>query len=222
MNSHLSNLEFESLELIRGSFIENHSIATTSFGTTSAVLIHIISKIKLSIPVVFIDTGFHFDETMQYYHSMALRYSKLNFVRVCSDLEKNTFLKKYGYNIYDKNPEFCCNFNKVYPLKNYFKTEKIKIWYAAVRKSQNTFRNSLDEKTKVKEDMIKIHPLLSWTETDVSNYMKENSLPSHPLQNKGYDSIGCYPCTKIGEGRTGRWANSAKSECGLHLKNSNN
>ena len=90
MNSHLLNLESKSLELISGSFIENHSIATTSFGTTSAVLIHIISKTNLSIPVVFIDTGFHFDETMQYYHSMALRYSKLNFVRVCSDLEKNT------------------------------------------------------------------------------------------------------------------------------------
>ena len=148
---------------------------------------------------------------------MALRYSKLNFVRVCSDLEKNTFLKKYGYNIYDKNPEFCCNFNKVNPLNNYFRKEKISIWYAAVRKSQNIFRNSLDEKMKIKEDIIKIHPLLFWNETDISNYMKKNSLPSHPLQSQGFQSVGCYPCTKVGQGRAGRWNNSTKTECGLHL-----
>ena len=93
MNNDLLNLEHKNLELIRDTFIENHSVSTTSLGTTSAVLIHIISKSNLNIPVVFIDTGFHFDETLQYYHSMALRYSKLKFVRISSDLEKNNFLK---------------------------------------------------------------------------------------------------------------------------------
>ena len=74
---------------------------------------------------------------------------------------------------------------------------------------------------KIKEDITKIHPLLFWTETDISNYMNENSLPSHPLLSKGFESIGCYPCTKVGEGRNGRWNNSAKTECGLHYNNFN-
>ena len=73
----------------------------------------------------------------------------------------------------------------------------------------------------MKENLIKVHPLLFWTESDIDSYIKVNELPSHPLQNQGYESIGCLPCTQTGISRSGRWADHAKTECGLHLNINN-
>ena len=215
----LIDLETKSLEIISNSFINNQTISTTSFGLTSTVLIHLISKTNLDIPIVFIDTGFHFNETVDYYKSVVLKYPYLKFRKISAELQAVEFLEKYGKNIHKENPEFCCKTNKILPLDNLIESDNVRIWYAAIRKSQSPFRNSLDERIKLKNNLIKIHPLLLWTELDISNYMRVNSLPHHPLSIKGYESIGCYPCTKVGKNRSGRWRNSTKTECGLHFKN---
>ena len=219
VKEHLLALESKSLELIENSFLENSSISTTSFGITSAVLIHLISKTNLEIPIVFIDTGFHFNETIDYYKTIISKYQRLNFIRLGPNLNKKEFLQKFGRNIYNEDPDFCCDINKVKPLYNYLEKQEIRTWYAALRKSQSAFRKTINEREKIKDDLIKIHPLLCWTESDIYNYITANSLPSHPLQNQGYESIGCYPCTKIGSSRSGRWQTFVKTECGLHFKN---
>lgn len=215
-SNHLSDLEVKSLELIENSFIENFSISTTSFGLTSAVLINLISQTNLEIPIVFIDTGFHFYETIDYYKTIIEMYPKLNFIRLSPNLNKKEFLEKHGRNVYNEDPDFCCDNNKVTPLKNYLEREGIKTWYAAVRRSQSDFRKTLNERENIREGLIKVHPLLCWTESDIDKYIKANSLPSHPLLKQGYESIGCYPCTKVGVNRSGRWQNIGKTECGLH------
>ena len=97
--------------------------------------------------------------------------------------------------------------------------ERIKTWYAAVRKSQSAYRKTLNERENIREDLIKVHPLLCWTESDIDKYITAYSLPPHPLQKQGYESIGCYPCTRFGNNREGRWQKFEKTECGLHLKN---
>lgn len=218
-NNHLFDLEAKSIELIESSFVENFSISTTSFGLTSVVLINLISQTNLDIPVVFVDTGFHFCETIDYYKTIISRYQKLNFIQLSPNLNKKNFLEIHGGNIYNKDPDFCCNINKVNPLNNYLERKGIKIWYAAVRKSQSAFRKTLNEREKIRENLTKVHPLLFWTESDIDRYIIANSLPSHPLQIQGYESIGCHPCTKIGRNRTGRWQKLKKTECGLHFKN---
>lgn len=216
IKEHLLALESKSLELI-----ENSSISTTSFGITSSVLIHLISKTNLGIPIVFIDTGFHFNETIDYYKTIISRFQKLNFIPLVPNLNKKEFLQKFGRNIYNEDPDFCCNINKVNPLYNYLEKQEIRTWYAALRKSQSAFRKTINQSEKIRDDLIKIYPLLCWTESDIDNYIKANSLPSHPLQNQGYESIGCYPCTKIGSDSNGRWQTFVKTECGLHLKINN-
>jgi phosphoadenosine phosphosulfate reductase len=145
----------------------------------------------------------------------------LKFIRLNPNLNKVEFLEKYGRNIYNEDSDFCCDFNKVNPLNNYLEREGIEIWYAAIRKSQSAFRKTLNQREKLRDNLLKVHPLLYWTESDIDNYIRANSLPSHPLQKHGYESIGCYPCTKIGINRSGRWQKSVKTECGLHFKKSN-
>lgn len=220
IKTQLLTLETQSIELIKNSFIENFSISTTSFGITSSVLIHLISKTNLEIPIVFIDTGFHFDETIDYYKTIDSKYQKLDFIKISADISTSKFLNKYGKEIYNKNPNFCCNFNKVAPFNSYLENKRIRIWYTAVRKSQSSSRNNLNHRVEINKDLLKIHPLLLWTEKEIIAYLRENSLPIHPLKSKGYGSIGCYPCTKIGKGRTGRWGKLEKTECGLHLETS--
>jgi phosphoadenosine phosphosulfate reductase len=221
-NNHLLNLESKSLELIRNSFIENRSISTTSFGITSVVLIDLIAKTNLDIPTIFIDTGFHFGETIDYYKTIVSQYPKMCIKSISSTTETNNFIKENGQDIYKENPDFCCNVNKIFPLDNYIDAENVSVWYAAIRKSQSVFRNSLNEKVKMKNDLMKVHPLLYWSEGDVFDYIKTNSLPNHPLSKQGYESVGCYPCTKVGHGRAGRWNNSTKTECGLHFNQTGN
>ena len=146
-------------------------------------------------------------------------YPELNFVRLSPNLNKGEFLEKHGRNVYNQDPDFCCDNNKVIPLKNYLERERIKTWYAAVRKSQSAYRKTLNERENIREDLIKVHPLLCWTESDIDKYITAYSLPPHPLQKQGYESIGCYPCTRFGNNREGRWQKFEKTECGLHLKN---
>ncbi|MFL5764722.1 MAG: phosphoadenylyl-sulfate reductase [Bacteroidia bacterium] len=184
---------------------------TSSFGTTSGVLLHLFHKVRPQETVYFLDTTYHFNETLSYKEELTAKL-KLNVVDVKAEEWKNKFtLQDKTWNT---DPDLCCSINKVEPI------DKIKIkydvWVSGLMASQNTFRENL-RILEQKEGIIKFYPLIDKNEAYVRAYMKENELPEHPLLSQGYNSVGCFHCTVAGKGRSGRWVNKSKTECGLHL-----
>ncbi|MBI4971139.1 MAG: phosphoadenylyl-sulfate reductase [Candidatus Omnitrophica bacterium] len=192
-------------------------IATTSsFGTTSAVLLHMAAQAKPDIRVLFLETGFHFPETLKFRDELAARL-KLNVVNLKSVLLREEFKSTYG-NLYEKNPDKCCFLNKVEPLK--IALTGLKAWITAVRRGQTENRKNVQFVEEYEDGLYKINPLATWTSGHMWDYLKTHNLPHHPLFEEGYTSIGCAPCThaiRSGEDeRAGRWSGSEKTECGIH------
>ena len=194
-------------------------IATTSCGITSGVLVHFLSELALPIRVVFVNTGFLFEETLDYFETLKTTYRKLDFVEASPKLTRENFLKKHGA-LYLSNPDFCCAMNKIQPLEDYINQHGIQAWISAVRKGQTNQRNSFARAVLTKKELYKLHPFLDWTTDEVFNYMQKKQIPVHPLHIPGKDqSLGCVPCTKgVGiNGREDRWNQCEKTECGLHV-----
>ena len=190
---------------------------TSSFQTHSLPLLHIVSSAIPEIPVLFIDTGFHFPETYQFRNELAQKWN-LNLINVQSKTAKNQQVDADGQFLYSSDPEYCCHINKVEPLDEAIKGYDI--WIAGLRKDQTSFRNSLAEEEFQENGLMKYHPILDWNSKMIFEYSKLHNLPNHPLEAKGYLSIGCMPCTNsISEDmeRSGRWFGSKKTECGIHL-----
>lgn len=216
INHNLDKLVTESLDLITNYHLKGYTISTTSCGLTSVVLIDLVAKSELDIPIVFIDTNFHFPETIDYFQTLRNRYEQLNFIHLKQEASVQCFEAKFGRDQSKINPDFCCNHNKVKPLDEFIKKCNISLWISAVRKSQNDYRMGLSHLERINQRLRKLHPLLLWHEKAVDSYLQINSLPLHPLWNEGYGSIGCLPCTQKGLCREGRWSEIAKTECGLH------
>lgn len=194
-------------------------IATSSFGANSGVLIHLIAKTNLPIKIVYINTGFLFKETLDYIETLKNLYRNVEFVEISASQSKEDFLKEQGEDVFIKNPDLCCKLRKEEPLANYFKENKIRAWFAGIRRDQTEFRQRLKKVEITKKGLYKINLILDWTSKDVHNYMVENHIPFHPLYEKGYTSIGCEPCTDLpdlSDERSGRWKGKSKKECGLH------
>lgn len=207
--------------LIRGAFesFGKKIIATTSFGATAGLLIHFIGEWELPIMIVHVNTGFLFPETLEYREALKERYKGLEFIELRPDLSRDSFLKRYGREIRNTDPDLCCRINKVEPLKAYLKEHRIKAWITAVRRHQTEFRSGLRHIEILENGRCKVMPFLDWDSRLVHNYMKENNIPFHPLYEQGYTSIGCEPCTSLpfcGDERSGRWKGKSKKECGLH------
>ncbi len=188
----------------------NKVLVTSSFGTTSAVLLHIISRVKPSCPVHFINTGYHFEETLAYKDKLS-RLLKLNLVELTPDPDSHRVTRKKK--LWGDNPDRCCKINKLEPL------EQIKsdytVWMSGLIGYQNRYRNDLSI-LEDKTDMIKFYPLIDWAKDTVDEYIGMYGLPRHPLEEQGFTSIGCTHCTEPGVGRKGRWTGTSKTECGLH------
>jgi phosphoadenosine phosphosulfate reductase len=219
---HLSET-LDAKELIKKSFevFKPNIIASTSFGATSGVIIDLIYKLKLPIKIVYVNTGFFFNETIDYIETLKKFYQDINFIEIGAKEDKETFLKKYGDDISKKNPDFCCRERKIIPFYDYIKNNSIKAWISGIRKDQTDFRKKLNKVEVLESGLIKIYPILNWTSKDVYNYLKDNNIPFHPLYEKGYTSIGCEPCTELPDlydERSGRWKGLCKKECGLHLE----
>ncbi|CAN5256183.1 phosphoadenylyl-sulfate reductase [soil metagenome] len=184
---------------------------TSSFGTSSVILLHLFSKVNPNQTVYFLDTTYHFAETLQYKEKLKSLFN-LNVIDVKPEEWKNKFTREDQ--TWSKDPDLCCSINKVEPL------DKIKpgfeIWVSGLMSSQNSYRKKMNV-FEQKEDIIKFFPIIDMTKAESELYLKENELPSHPLLAHGFASVGCIHCTVKGRGREGRWVNRSKTECGLHL-----
>lgn len=184
---------------------------TSSFAATSAFLLKLISDVTKQQEVFFIDTGYHFEDTLSYKEALTQQYG-LNVKSIRAIKEEHEFTTKDE--TWSKNPDFCCSINKVKPLdliKNNYK-----VWISGLMKWQSDHRASLDI-FELRGDILKFYPLLDVSKEARDVYIETHNLPFHPLVSKGYNSIGCKHCTVPGEDRSGRWNNNPKTECGLHL-----
>lgn len=184
---------------------------TSSFGTTSVILLHLFRKINPRQEVYFLDTTYHFAETLQYKEKLAKLFD-LEVIDVKPEEWKNKFTREDQ--TWSKDPDLCCSINKVEPL------EKIKsgfeIWVSGLMASQNSYRKKMNI-FEQKEGIIKFYPIIDMTGEQSKAYLQKNDLPPHPLLAHGFASVGCIHCTVKGRGREGRWVNRSKTECGLHL-----
>jgi phosphoadenosine phosphosulfate reductase len=192
-------------------FPEEDVMLTSSFAATSAFLLKVFSEVNPKQKIFFIDTGYHFRETLEYKEQLTALYG-LKVESIRAEDWKHDFTTKEQ--TWKKDADFCCSVNKVEPLNNL--KEGYKIWVSGLMEWQSDHRSTLDF-FEDRNGILKFYPLLDVTQDEREAYIKDHELPFHPLVAKGYFSIGCEHCTVPGEGRSGRWNNSPKTECGLHL-----
>ena len=192
-------------------FSNDEIMLTSSFAATSAMLLKFISDVNKSQLIYFIDTGYHFKETLIYKDYLIQLYD-LNVKSLTAEEWKHKFTT--DDQTWTKDPDLCCSINKLEPLEKIKKSYKV--WISGLMRWQSDNRFTLDV-FEERNGMIKFYPLLDVTHDERENFIKDHHLPFHPLISKGYFSIGCEHCTVPGKGREGRWNNSPKTECGLHL-----
>jgi len=189
---------------------------TSSMG--DAVLSHLASKVAPGIDVVFLDTGYHFVETIGTRDAVAatMPVNLLTITPVQTVAEQDA---EYGADLYQRDPDLCCALRKVAPLKDAL--ANYDAWATGLRRAETHNRViapvvGWDEK----KQKVKVSPLARWTDDEVERYIAENGVLVNPLQYDGYPSIGCWPCTqRVAPGddpRSGRWAGTAKTECGIN------
>lgn len=199
------------LELYKDFNVEE-VLLTSSFAANSAFFLHLFSTLTESKQKIhFIDTTYHFPETLEYKALLTKKYN-LNVV----DLKPETWLNKFTQKdkTWTKNPDYCCSINKVEPLRTV--SERFTVWASGLMRSQNEHRKGL-RVFEIKNDSLRFYPIIDITAQQRDAYIKKHNLEFHPLVKEGYNSIGCKHCTIKGEGREGRWVGLAKTECGLHI-----
>lgn len=182
-------------------------------------LLHLLSKTTPGTPVYFIDTGYHFPETLEF-RDRVVREWNLNLIVVRPDPVDAPAVSGDRAPLYRTNPQQCCRRNKVEPIERVLR--HLDCWISGVRRDQTERRSTLRVVEPGAAGTTRVHPLANWTDVDVRRYAMKNQLPSHPLEAAGYASVGCAPCTRpvrIGDApRSGRWSGTGKTECGLHTR----
>jgi phosphoadenosine phosphosulfate reductase len=193
---------------------------TCSFQTECMVLVHLLTRQCPDIPVLFLDTGYHFAETYEYRDRMTAQFS-LNLINLKPRMTVEQQEGQFGI-LYQSAPDRCCGMRKVEPL--FAGLEPYDVWFTALRREQSPTRANLRERDEFRlpsgKVLLKISPLADWTARDVWSYLKDHEIPVLPLYERGYTSIGCEPCTSLpidpSNPRSGRWAGQ-KLECGIHI-----
>jgi phosphoadenosine phosphosulfate reductase len=187
-------------------------VLSVSFGGPGVVLAHMLSRIDRTIPVIFLDTGLLFEETYEFRDRFAEQYG-LRVVDIGPSRDPGP--------LYETDPDRCCTIRKVEPMAHALRDADA--WVSAIRRDQGASRG----RTEVVEHheiegrpLVKVHPLAYWDRAAVWRYLRDEGVPHHPLLDRGFGSLGCWPCTRPtrpGEHeRAGRWSGSEKAECGLH------
>ena len=189
----------------------------SSFGADAAALLHMVAEVDPATPVIFVDTGQHFPETLAYRDELCARLKLTNVIAARPDAETLAAEDPEKF-LFASDPDRCCEIRKVKPLAEAM--NGYDAWITGRKGFQSTARASLPL-FEAEGERIKINPLVGWSASDVLAYIAEAGLPRHPLVAKGFPSIGCLPCTsavKPGEDeRAGRWRGRGKTECGIHL-----
>jgi len=197
-------------------FGDRFAIAT-SMG--DGLLAHLAASVASGVELVFLDTGYHFAETMGTRDAVASSYDvKVRTVLPLLSVAQQD--REYGADLWDRNPTLCCAMRKVEPLARAL--EPFDAWASGVRRDEAVSRHD----TRVvewdaKRQMVKVNPIATWTQADADAYVADNGVLVNPLAYDGYPSIGCAPCThRVAPGedpRSGRWSGQAKTECGIHV-----
>ena len=191
-------------------------VASSSFQTQSMPLLHLISLFGQDIPVHFLDTGFHFAETLAFRNEVRDALG-IRVVVLESSIPLISQRTSSGMMLWAQSTQRCCHLNKVLPLEPILAGADV--WITGVRKDQSAERSAFEFEMPGANGVTRIHPMLNWTKPDVWRWISEFDLPRHPLELVGYDSIGCSPCTvkpSLDDERGGRWEGQNKTECGLH------
>jgi phosphoadenosine phosphosulfate reductase len=176
-----------------------------------------ISRIDKSTPVVFLETGKLFDETLEYRDALVARLG-LTDVRGIRPSGKQLAAYDPDGRLWQNDPDLCCAIRKTNPLDAAL--EGFEAWITGRKRSQNIKRANLELVETGPDGRTTVNPLAFWDDTAIENYFSRYDLPRHPLQAQGYTSIGCATCTalpKDGDKRSGRWAGLDKTECGIHM-----
>lgn len=215
------NTTKEMLRTVLNEHLAGEVTTVSSFGAESVVLLHLIAEVAPNTPVLFLETGKHFPETLAYRDLLIERLGLTNVINLTpgeADLaKKDESGLRWSY-----DPDGCCEIRKVIPLAKAMANYDASI--TGRKGFQASTRTGLPRFEIDRTDAagrLKINPLADWSPEDVAHYIEKHDLPAHPLVAEGYPSIGCSPCTtKVGEGedpRSGRWKGWDKTECGIHV-----
>ncbi|MET4683513.1 phosphoadenylyl-sulfate reductase [Brevundimonas faecalis] len=190
--------------------------AVSSFGAEAAVLLHQISRVRRDLPVVFLETGQHFFQTLAYRRELTDRLGLTDVRDVAPDPTDLSRIDSRG-DLWRSRPDDCCAVRKVQPQQRALAGFDTRI--TGRKRFQNDQRAALPL-FEVDGDVLVVNPLARWSPDQIETWLTEHQLPRHPLVEQGFPSIGCWPCTRAveaGEGaRDGRWAGQEKTECGIH------
>ena len=199
--------------LIQKEFVGRVAIAS-SFGTEAAVTLALVAEVDPSTPVLFLDTGFLFPETLAYRQTLQKRFG-LTDVRNFGPEDAGLDVANPTHALW--NTAACCHLRKVLPMEHALKG--FDAWVTGRKQIHGAGRATLPS-IEFDDGRYKINPLASWDRERIAAFFKEHDLPRHPLEAQGYPSVGCFPCTsKVAtsdDARAGRWAGSDKTECGIH------
>jgi len=214
-------LEAKSPQEVLVKAVENYAgglVLASSFGAEDVVLIDMLHKLAPTMPVFYLDTNKHFTETYATRDKLQERYSK-TFIQVLPKLTLAEQASAHGDNLWEKDPNLCCQIRKVEPLQRVL--SGYQAWITGIRREQSPTRaNAKKVEWDEKFNLVKFNPLADWTDGQVWEYIHANDVPYNPLHDNNYPSIGCSVCTRAvrhgQDPRAGRWAGFEKTECGLH------
>ena len=205
------------LSMLHGEVFPGRIALVSSFGAESAVLLHMVARIDRATPVIFLDSGRLFGETLRYRDALIDRLGLCD-LRSLSPRAEDLAREDPDHLLFRRDPDRCCALRKVEPLQRAL--GGFQAWITGRKAYQGGLRRDLP-RVEADGTRIKINPLADWDRDDIEDYFLQHDLPRHPLEAEGYLSIGCMPCTDrvaLGEDvRAGRWRGVAKSECGIHL-----
>lgn len=203
-------------EMIRYEFPKRIALVS-SFGTEAAVLLHMISTIDAGTPVIFLDTGKLFGETLRYRDNLVRRLGLVD-VRSMRPDPARLAAEDPGGTLWRGDPDRCCFIRKVEPLERAL--AGFEAWINGRKRHHGGARAALPV-VEAADGRIKINPLASWGPAEIDAYFAAHDLPRHPLEADGYRSVGCLPCSDRAlpgeDARAGRWRGRGKTECGIHL-----
>ena len=210
----------EMLESVIRDNLAGEIALVSSFGAESAVLLHLVAQVDPGVPVLFLETGKHFPETLAYRDELVERIGLKNLVNLYPCLGELEARDETGLR-WSYDPDGCCEIRKVKPLARAL--EGYDATFTGRKAFQASTRSHLPRfeiDTSDAQGRLKINPLIDWDASQIEGYMIQHDLPRHPLVAQGYPSIGCSPCTSMvapGEDpRSGRWKGWDKTECGIH------